>query len=542
MTTPYNGASELVEDGVNGWLVDPTSESDIRTHMSEAIHSRDKLPSMGSSAEARVQTLDTSLVMENLASGTQKRLIVLDRIGADAKALYGAPEKVFLDCLFRGLHAQSVRYAVMRNYESLPHSAGEGDLDMIVAPEDQKLFKALLFDAIEGAGGVIIGIAETVGFFKVCILGRISGSPRRWWGLCVDVNVGLYFRGVRLLAEDRGCLSDCRHNEIAVFSDGFAAVLGVLKEVLNNGSFPARYAPAARAGSGPQWSRIAAQLFLMGDAALEQLHALLLADPAPGDLEARCLRIRKTLLRHAMWRQPVASVVGRIRYESSKVRRYLSPPGVVIAVLGVDGIGKSTLINGILPVLKAATHGAVFVQHLRPSVLPPLARLRGKADVPVGRAVNPHGSRPSGIFGSLFRLSYLTLDYILGYWLKIRPKIAKQPGVVIYDRYAYDLALDPRRFRIGLHGRVAGWFASLAPKPDLILCLHAASEDIAARKQELPLEETRRQVEALRDFARKEPRVVLITADGSADDVKEQVLQTLHDFFARRAKNACKQG
>ena len=101
------------------------------------------------------------------------------------------------------------------------------------------------------------------------------------------------------------------------------------------------------------------------------------------------------------------------------------------------------------------------------------------------------------------------------------------------------MALDPRRFRIGLPGLAAGLFARLAPRPDLIICLHADPEVIAARKQELPLEETRRQIEALRAFAKTQPNAVLISTEGSVEEVRERVLGVLFDFFAKRATHGC---
>lgn len=220
-------------------------------------------------------------------------------------------------------------------------------------------------------------------------------------------------------------------------------------------------------------------------------------------------------------------------YEWTKVRRPLKPAGMVVAILGVDGVGKSTLINAILPALNDAMHNPVVVQHLRPTVLPPLSRLKGKKDVPASSVLEPHGSTPSGKLGSLLRLAYLTLDYLIGYWLWTRPKIARHT-VVVFDRYAYDMALDPRRFRIGLSGRVAGWFAALAPKPDLIICLHGSPEVIAARKQELSLEETQRQLDALRKFASREPRAVLISTDTTIGETRDKALQAVFSLLQDR--------
>lgn len=140
------------------------------------------------------------------------------------------------------------------------------------------------------------------------------------------------------------------------------------------------------------------------------------------------------------------------------------------------------------------------------------------------------------MLGSLARIAWLLADYALGYWLRVRPFVAKQPGIVVFDRYAYDMALDPRRFRIGLPPRMVSWLSSLAPKPDLVICLHASPATIMARKQELPESEIRRQVDALHALAARDPRAVLVSTDGRVEEVRDRVLQALHQFFMRRGR------
>lgn len=437
-------------------------------------------------------------------------------------------EAVFLRGLFATLSAAGIRYAVMRNHHGLPDSAGGSDVDILIHPADEGRAHAATLLAIEQAGGVPIGCSRTVGFFKIFALGQVPQSaPAQWWGLCLDFNEGLYFSGLRLLDESLPWPVQ-HHRGIPVLADGLAGVLGVLKEVLNNGIFPQRYALAARSAAADDWPQIAALLAPMGAPALAQLRALLLAPLPPARLGGECARLRQAFFQHAAardgrWRARWQRLV----YQQSKLRRYARPSGLVLAVLGVDGAGKSTLINAILPALNAATHNAVTVRHLRPTVLPPLARLKGKKTQPTGPVLEPHGAPPSGTLGSVLRLAYLSADYVLGYWLWTRPKIAKLPAVVIFDRYAYDMALDPRRFRIALPARVVGWFAALAPKPDLIICLHGDAETIAARKGELPLAETQRQVAALRAFAAREPRAVLVSTDTGIAQTRDAVLSAI---------------
>lgn len=210
--------------------------------------------------------------------------------------------------------------------------------------------------------------------------------------------------------------------------------------------------------------------------------------------------------------------------------------GFVVAILGVDGAGKSTVIDSIKPALYTMTRGEIYIKHLRPGLLPPLARLKGKNAVPIGPVLDPHGSTPSGIFGSFARLIYLLADYVVGYWLLIRPKIANQPAIVLYDRYAYDMALDPRRFRIGLPGGLVYWFAKLAPKPDIIICLHALPKVIVKRKKELPIREIQRQVNELKKFAKNEPNAILISTVAKKKEVRDKILTILMNHFRNKNK------
>lgn len=445
-----------------------------------------------------------------------------------------APEGEFLKELFSAMNAAHINYAVMRNHEPLPFGSGGSDLDIMLISAQAISARSVVHQVISSAGGVPIGISETVGLFKIYTIGKASNlTTLEWWGLRLDFNVGLYFKGIRLLDEEVAWPIKY-HYGIPVLEDGFAGVLGVIKEVLNNETLPARYTLLAQNAIN-NWVQIEQLLSPMGPPALARLRTMLLADMPPVSLRDECRKLRQEIFLHSYAQKGLRVFLQRVRFEWSKVRRYIKPSGVVLAILGVDGAGKSTVINAILPALNSATHNAVVYRHLRPALLPPLARLRGSKNLPPsGPVLEPHGSTPSGKFGSLFRLAYLTLDYLAGYWFWTRLNISKQPTVVIFDRYAYDMALDPRRFRIGVSSRVTGWFVSLTPKPDLIICLQGNPEVIAARKRELSIEETRRQVDALREFASREPRAVMISTDTSIEDSRDTVLHAIFEFLQKK--------
>ncbi|MBQ0929179.1 hypothetical protein [Ideonella alba] len=443
------------------------------------------------------------------------------------------PESAFLLRIFYLFKEHGIRYAVMRNYFSLPNSAGGSDLDILCLDADLVSAQNLLQRAAEDAEGVCIGTAESPDVVKTHYLGRSADFASGWWGLKVDLFPGFRFCGLPLLTDDWHH-TEVYHGAVRVLPDGLSGLLGVLKEVLNNEILPERYVGAARAAHVRDWPRMRALLTPMGERALQLLEQLLDASCDTEVRPALCRQLRRAFMVHALTRRPFQTMDNLVRFQYSKVFRYVRPSGLMLAVLGVDGAGKSTVIEAIKPALDDATHHALMIEHLRPALLPPLGRLKGGGQTS-GPVTDPHGQTPSGLVLSLFRLFYLTLDYILGYWILIRPQISRLPNVVIFDRYAYDIAIDPRRFRIKLPQAVIRALVRFAPRPDLVVCLHGSAEAIAQRKHELSVDETSRQISALLAFAARTRTAVLISTTQGIEETRDLVLGAI--VGALKARN-----
>ena len=449
-------------------------------------------------------------------------------------ALYNsAGVESFLRRVFAELDHAGVEYAVMRNYRELPHRLGGSDLDILVCSPNISLLESSLWQVVLDCGGCFIGSSRSPGFMKSVVFGR-AGSKGEWWGARLDISFGLAFAGCAKLIDIRSVSAFTAHHKgISVFSDEVAHVLGVAKELLHNAEFPDRYAAGAAEAFRANPELIERAFRPMGPKANSILRALCLGGRGHSSLKRSCGELRRAVLMHAFWKAPFSFVLRRLIHEMSKVRRFLWPPGLVLAVLGADGAGKSTVIDAIAPVLDQATHGAFYRRHLRPGLLSALGRLRG-ARTASGPVTDPHGSAPAGWIGSAVRLVWLWLDYVLGYWLVVRPKIATSPAVVLFDRYAHDVALDPRRFRLGLPKPLLRLFPRLVPSPALLICLHGDPEIVAARKGELSIEEVRRQTEALKELAASTPNAILVSTEGSVEETRDAVLCALRSFLLER--------
>jgi len=446
-----------------------------------------------------------------------------------------APESHFLQTLFAEFRKKGIQYAVLRNYEMLPCGTDGSDLDILFLPEYVTIVIATTIDSVAVARGTILGACLIHQFSKLSVFGKSACFG--WWGLQLDLFFEIKYGGTVDLLETSLIqnVPSSRRN-VKILPSHVASTLGVLKELLNNNTAPTRYLDPARWLNPREWDEINKWFAPIGEKGVSLLRSAIIETQTDSERKGISRRLRRHLLWRAFCRSPFRYIVKRLQVFFSKISRLLHPSGLFLAVLGTDGAGKSTVISAIEPVLSSATHGAFYVKHLRPGLLPPLARFRGVRSEQEGPVTNPHGSTTSGIIGSVVRILYLLGDYILGYWILLRPQIAKQPAVFVFDRYAYDMTLDPKRFRIGLPTKISGWLAKLAPKPDIIFCLHAPPEVISSRKSELSRAEIERQLQVLRQFADNEPRAVLISTDGTIDEVRDQVLETLFQFCRKRTE------
>jgi len=212
-----------------------------------------------------------------------------------------------------------------------------------------------------------------------------------------------------------------------------------------------------------------------------------------------------------------------------KARRVLQPTGLVITVLGPDGSGKSAVGDRLVVDLAPAFRGLRRF-HLRPSFLG--KGLSGGNGQPV---VDPHGKSARSVLLSVAKIFYFLADYFGGYWARIRP-LKVRSHLVLFDRYYHDLLIDPRRYRYGGPMGLAHFVSRFIPQPDLFLVLDAPAEVIHSRKQEVPLEETRRQRDAYLAFAASTPNCIVINTAQDIEETLREGRAAVLDFMARRVE------
>ncbi|MEL6716242.1 MAG: hypothetical protein AAFP86_20850, partial [Planctomycetota bacterium] len=260
-----------------------------------------------------------------------------------------------------------------------------------------------------------------------------------------------------------------------------------------------------------------------------------LRSSAPADaLRSNAAGFRRALLARAVIRRPhraLAGVAGCVW--AARLRPLLRPRGRVVALLGTDGTGKTTLGERLLDELRPSfrsTHSGIV--KLRPGLLPQLGRLLGRRPSESEYA-RPHRATPSGWTMTAVRAAYYWLDYVAGYALRVLP-LRRRNTLLVFDRWVDDWLVDPARYRMRAGHPVVRVLARLTPRPDVTLVTTAPLRTVRQRKQELEARESLRQLAAYERLAETRDDVFLVPTGAGVEPAVDAALAAL--FPSERAR------
>lgn len=179
-------------------------------------------------------------------------------------------------------------------------------------------------------------------------------------------------------------------------------------------------------------------------------------------------------------------LLNTVAYACDTLRSFAFRPGMVVTFSGVDGAGKSTVIEQTKYQIEKNLRQRVVVLRHRPSLLPILSAWKYGRQQAEQRSVAslPRQGTNQSRLSSLVRFGYYFADYLLGQFY-IQAKYVWRGYIVLYDRYYFDFINDSRRSNLQLPPGLAARLYRLLLKPRLNIFLHAPAEDILRRKQEL---------------------------------------------------------
>ena len=377
----------------------------------------------------------------------------------------------FLKAVFAFLNTNA-DYAVLRNYDGLPEFNNSRDIDIIIEKGTYANVKSQLIDVVEQCGWKIVTLLKSDRLVTwVCGNIALDGSVNLiQLDFFFNTSVfGIELLPARFLLKSKSFNGKIYHVDIVCeFLDKY------LYDRAVGAKYPEKYnAVKTSVVTNSDVASVLKKVF--GVNSIEE------CDGANG----------KKLLLHAFCSSPFLNFVRFIRFEYYRIANYLkSNTGFTIGFTGPDGVGKTTVINKLIDSLGVVFRDAHEYMHFRPTLfgnLGDVAHSAGlKKDVDRNYS-DPHRGGKTGKVSSFLRLFYYSLDYIVGYWIKIK-SVTRITRLVIFDRYYTDIICDSRRSRIYLSPKFLYRYGRVfIPSLDYNILLTADTDVILARKQELSI-------------------------------------------------------
>ena len=438
------------------------------------------------------------------------------------------------------LNSEKIRYFVLRNYEGLPETNTSKDVDIIVEPGFLKKSKELLLDTYEEEGMnryYEVQFGHVHCFHGMCVPNQM--------GIHIDLIEGYFAKGYEVYSFKELYSHVVKYKNFYVLDELMNGMMllvykqfGYRKPVLKE-----KYRKEIKETYEKYSEEFEKELVRITN---KKLGKEIIDLIKTNDFDS-VLALNKKFTRSLRWyvikRKPFKTFGCSIQFFCQKVwrvviayRKYKR----VIAIIAPDGAGKTTFIDELKKQLDNYyvaddSDERFHLYHFRPEIFRNLGEVGEKMGMMEQDKdfTTPHRSDAANPVSSFFRISYYTLDYLIG-WQKCIRKDVHYDKYSIFDRYSYDFIVDPVRSRINLPKWIRRFFVRLTPQPQIVFVLCADAKVIYERKQELELEEIERQLKEYKQLAEKRKRFHEIDADQPVEQMADEAMEIILDKYTKK--------
>jgi len=238
-----------------------------------------------------------------------------------------------------------------------------------------------------------------------------------------------------------------------------------------------------------------------------------------------CNELREQVRRVLRYRRPGNFMRYYWRRVCHRFKQLIGKRGVLIAVVGPDGVGKSTLTNRLQDRIKELRQSSTCV-YMGPwghTILPvpKLVKFIGAPGTASQRLKIPMIPQIRwGIY-----LFFLSIEFLARQVFRVIPA-RRNYSVVFADRYFYDIGAGYKKRAIDGCQRLRQIFCRFLPRPELTLFLLASPRTVASRKKELNDVEVSAFNRAYHAIAQR-LGMAIVESDEQIENIVESVLEDI---------------
>lgn len=450
--------------------------------------------------------------------------------------MWGNDHVEALEQVFEALNANLSKWMILRNYEGLPQKNRSKDIDLLLEKKDFKESEKVISSALESKGFSRL-LKESYQYVWCLTFFKIKKD--KVISIKIDLLDGFVWRGAQLIDFTELYNRKVAYDDFFVPDPVYDGFMLWLKPLLTGGFIKDKYREDIHhtiVKHPEEFYNLLELIFFEKE--VKKVWFFL----SKGNLDKTTSL--QTKLCYSAWvkvikRERLNTIYATVEHFYKEIiRRSIKPKGSFISVAGPDGVGKTTfleLLQEELVECLVKEKDDVRIVHFRPNIIPNIKKLlNGKLyDESKEDFTNPHREKPVNGLNALLRITYYWIDYVLGYWFKTRPQCAKG-RIYIYDRYFYDFIIDPFRSKINLPKWVRVMYWKAIPKPDLIFFLECEAKVIYKRKQELTLEEIKRQLQEYKELADNSSRFIILNATKYPQEICQEAIKYIVEMNSEK--------
>ncbi|MFM2667062.1 hypothetical protein AAFX24_19925 [Vibrio mediterranei] len=378
-----------------------------------------------------------------------------------------------LEEIFVLLAENQIDVAVIRNEKGLPGRIDSTDVDIMIAKEKASISVELIDRYVKNNGYRVIWRNPLDYVYGMVIVKHVDQVI---YYLKLDVFSGFRWRGMDIIDESKILKRAVNLGSIKILKPSDMDIVNLLNSVLYKKH----------------------EKVILGDVTKKSLEEIINVD-----LEDNCI-VDGVIYRYSVLKA-IKNTFGLSYYtkfscyklNELRIRNKL---GCSLSFSGPDGSGKSTLVD-VLYTLFVKTKIVNELNHFLPNGFKNLHQIK---IVPKPKAVKkqsytePYSLKNASIPSSILRLAYYYLTFLTVWFKYIKPGLILN-RVVVFDRYMYDLAIDPSRARISIsRGKVSTLFQFI-PQISIPFAILAKAQTLVERKNEIGINKAEEIISGIND-------------------------------------------